>query len=179
MPIRLSRFEMPKRVVKDDATATATYSRFIAEPFEVGYGRTIGNSLRRVLLSSIEGAAISSVRIKGAEHEFLRHLGLSVVSQHNSKTISWPRVAAKCDYRQSIRFEQIVNIDVSVRRIGTKSVTYCFRFHMDDATIAEGEVTAVCCEIPHGDIRKPMKPVPIEIPQEFRDKLQPYVNVES
>jgi DNA-directed RNA polymerase subunit alpha len=70
MPIRLSRFEMPKRVEKDESTATPTYARFTAEPFEVGYGRTIGNSLRRVLLSSIEGAAITSVRIKGAEHEF-------------------------------------------------------------------------------------------------------------
>jgi DNA-directed RNA polymerase subunit alpha len=70
MPIRLSRFEMPKRVAKDEATATSTYAKFTAEPFEVGYGRTIGNSLRRVLLSSIEGAAITSVRIVGADHEF-------------------------------------------------------------------------------------------------------------
>ncbi len=70
MPIRLSRFEMPKRVVKDEESGTDTYARFIAEPFEIGYGRTIGNSLRRVLLSSIEGAAITSVRIEGAAHEF-------------------------------------------------------------------------------------------------------------
>lgn len=70
MPVRLSRFEIPKRVVKDEETATDRYGKFMAEPFEVGYGRTIGNSLRRVLLSSIEGAAITSVRITGAEHEF-------------------------------------------------------------------------------------------------------------
>jgi len=70
MPRRISRFEMPKLVTKDEATATPTYAQFVAEPFEVGYGRTIGNSLRRVLLSSIEGAAITSVRIAGAEHEF-------------------------------------------------------------------------------------------------------------
>lgn len=70
MPIRLSRFEMPKGVQKDESTATATYTRFTAEPFEIGYARTIGNSLRRVLLSSIEGAAISSVKIKGVSHEF-------------------------------------------------------------------------------------------------------------
>ena len=66
MPRRLSRFEMPRRVVKDEATATGTYAMFTAEPFEVGYARTIGNSLRRVLLSSIEGAAITSVNITGA-----------------------------------------------------------------------------------------------------------------
>jgi DNA-directed RNA polymerase subunit alpha len=70
MPVRLGRFEMPKRLVRDDATATPTYARFIAEPFEAGYGHTIGNSIRRVLLSSLEGAAISSVKIDGAPHEF-------------------------------------------------------------------------------------------------------------
>lgn len=70
MPIRLSRFEMPKRVVKEEAGANTHYSRFVAEPFEVGYARTLGNSLRRVLLSSLEGVAITSVRIKGAPHEF-------------------------------------------------------------------------------------------------------------
>jgi DNA-directed RNA polymerase subunit alpha len=70
MPIRLGRFEMPKSLVKDEATATPTYARFTAEPFEAGYGHTIGNSLRRVLLSSLEGAAITAVRINGAQHEF-------------------------------------------------------------------------------------------------------------
>ena len=70
MPIRLNDFEMPARVVKDEASATPTFGRFTAEPFEIGYARTIGNSLRRVLLSSIEGWAISSVRITGAPHEF-------------------------------------------------------------------------------------------------------------
>jgi DNA-directed RNA polymerase subunit alpha len=61
---------MPKRLVKEESTATATYAKFIAEPFETGYGYTIGNSLRRVLLSSLEGAAVSSVKIEGAQHEF-------------------------------------------------------------------------------------------------------------
>ncbi len=70
MPVRLGRFELPKRLVKDETTATETYAKFIAEPFETGYGHTIGNSLRRVLLSSLEGAAITSVKIDGAMHEF-------------------------------------------------------------------------------------------------------------
>jgi DNA-directed RNA polymerase subunit alpha len=70
MSIRLARFEMPNRLVKNDATATETFAQFVAEPFDRGYGHTIGNSLRRVLLSSLEGASITSVRIKGAEHEF-------------------------------------------------------------------------------------------------------------
>ncbi|MBI3879066.1 MAG: DNA-directed RNA polymerase subunit alpha [Verrucomicrobia bacterium] len=70
MPVRLGRFEMPRRLQKEDATATDTYAKFVAEPFETGYGHTIGNSLRRVLLSSLEGAAITSVKIAGAMHEF-------------------------------------------------------------------------------------------------------------
>ncbi len=61
---------MPKRLQKEEATATDTYAKFIADPFETGYGHTIGNSLRRVLLSSLEGAAITSVKIDGAMHEF-------------------------------------------------------------------------------------------------------------
>ena len=70
MTVKIGRFEMPKRVIKEQSSAIATYARFIAEPFEPGYGRTVGNSLRRVLLSSLEGAAISSVKITGAHHEF-------------------------------------------------------------------------------------------------------------
>jgi len=61
---------MPKRLVKEDATATETYAKFVADPFETGYGHTIGNSLRRVLLSSLEGAAITSIKVDGAMHEF-------------------------------------------------------------------------------------------------------------
>src|SRR6266513_2147775 len=70
MPIRYGRFEMPKTLAKDEATATDTYAKFTAEPFEAGYGHTVGNSLRRVLLSSLEGAAITAAKIAGAQHEF-------------------------------------------------------------------------------------------------------------
>src|SRR5467141_804931 len=70
MPVRLGRFEMHKRLTKEDSTATETYAKFIAEPFETGYGHTVGNSLRRVLLSSLEGAAITSIKVDGAMHEF-------------------------------------------------------------------------------------------------------------
>ena len=70
MPVRLGRFEMPKRLQKDEATATEIYAKFVADPFETGYGHTVGNSLRRVLLSSLEGAAITSMKVDGAMHEF-------------------------------------------------------------------------------------------------------------
>lgn len=61
---------MPKRLTKEESTATDTYAKFIAEPFETGYGHTVGNSIRRVLISSLEGAAITSIKIDGAMHEF-------------------------------------------------------------------------------------------------------------
>ncbi len=70
MPIRLGRFEMPKSLHKEESADKLNFAIFTAEPFESGYGHTIGNSLRRVLLSSLEGAAIISVRITGAAHEF-------------------------------------------------------------------------------------------------------------
>jgi DNA-directed RNA polymerase subunit alpha len=70
MPKRLGKFELPNKLTKVEEGSTPTYAKFIAEPFEAGYGHTIGNSLRRVLLSSIEGAAISSIKIDGVNHEF-------------------------------------------------------------------------------------------------------------
>jgi len=60
----------PKKVQVEAETLTQTYGKFYAEPFERGFGTTLGNSLRRVLLSSLQGASISSVRIKGVLHEF-------------------------------------------------------------------------------------------------------------
>jgi DNA-directed RNA polymerase subunit alpha len=70
MGVKLRNFEMPKRLVCDDKSLTPTYGKFTAEPFERGYGMTVGNSLRRVLISSIEGTAVTSVKISGAQHEF-------------------------------------------------------------------------------------------------------------
>ncbi len=68
--MRLKDFQMPKRLICDEETASDSYSKFSAEPFERGYGHTIGNSIRRILLSSLEGAAVTGVKIKGAMHEF-------------------------------------------------------------------------------------------------------------
>ena len=66
----VSGFPMPQSLVMEEHTATDTYAKFIAAPFQSGFGHTIGNSLRRVLLSSLEGSAISAVRIEGVSHEF-------------------------------------------------------------------------------------------------------------
>lgn len=70
MRIRWRGLELPSRVVRDESVSTESYARFTIEPFEQGFGTTIGNSLRRVLLSSLEGAAVTSVKIDGVSHEF-------------------------------------------------------------------------------------------------------------
>ncbi|MCC7203942.1 MAG: DNA-directed RNA polymerase subunit alpha [Phycisphaeraceae bacterium] len=70
MRMRWRGLELPSRVVPDTEVNTATFGRFTIEPFERGFGTTIGNSLRRILLSSLEGSAVTAVRIKGASHEF-------------------------------------------------------------------------------------------------------------
>jgi DNA-directed RNA polymerase subunit alpha len=70
MRIRWRGLELPSRVVRDSAVSTDTYAKFVAEPFERGFGTTVGNSLRRILLSSLEGAAVTHIRLEGAQHEF-------------------------------------------------------------------------------------------------------------
>lgn len=70
MRIRWRNLELPSRVVADKGNTTTTYGKFVAEPFERGFGATIGNSLRRILLSSLEGSAVTRVKIQGVQHEF-------------------------------------------------------------------------------------------------------------
>lgn len=106
MPKRLGKFELPKHLKKDEAASTATYAKFVAEPFETGYGYTIGNSLRRVLLGSIEGAAISSVRIDGVQHEFQSIDG--VVEDVTDIVLNLKKVLFKAGKRDTFK----VSIDV-------------------------------------------------------------------
>ncbi|QDU85770.1 DNA-directed RNA polymerase subunit alpha [Planctomycetes bacterium Pla163] len=70
MRIRWRNFELPSKVQPDRESLTGQYGRFVVEPFERGFGNTIGNGLRRALLSSIEGTAVTSVFVEGSEHEF-------------------------------------------------------------------------------------------------------------
>jgi DNA-directed RNA polymerase subunit alpha len=76
MRVRWRGLELPSRVVRDEAVSTEMYGRFSAEPFERGFGTTVGNSLRRILLPSLEGAAVTHVHIKGADHEFTSLTGV-------------------------------------------------------------------------------------------------------
>jgi DNA-directed RNA polymerase subunit alpha len=106
MGIRWKSFEMPKRLEVESATLTPTYGKFIAEPFERGYGHTIGNSLRRVLISSIEGAAVASVKIDGVMHEFSAIDG--VVEDVAQITLNIKKLVLRSHVRQP----KIITIDV-------------------------------------------------------------------
>jgi len=67
---KVKDFQMPKKLQYDSKKIADTYGKFTAEPLERGFGTTLGNSLRRVLLSSLEGSAITSIKIGGVQHEF-------------------------------------------------------------------------------------------------------------
>jgi YbgC/YbaW family acyl-CoA thioester hydrolase len=105
--------------------------------------------------------------MEAAEVEFLRSRGLSVMATMEDRTISFPRVSASCDYLRPVRFEDVVDIAVSILKIGRKSVTYGFEFLHDADAVARGQVSSVCCRVNAGE-----KMQSIEIPEEIRRKLE-------
>jgi len=106
-----------------------------------------------------------------AEHEFLRDRGLSVLMTDDAGPLSWPRVSVRCDYHQSVIFEDELDIEVHIDRLGTKSITYGFHFLHNDDEIAVGTITAVCCRIGSGDGPRPA-PQSIELPSWFVERIQ-------
>src|ERR1700689_4915128 len=70
MHIRWRGLELPSLITCEHKSLTSTYGKFVAEPFERGFGATIGNGLRRILLSSLEGSSITQIKVHGAQHEF-------------------------------------------------------------------------------------------------------------
>lgn len=150
MPIRLSRFEMPHRVQKDEATATANYARFVAEPFENGYARTIGNSLRRVLLSSIEGCAISSVKIEGVSHEFCTIPG--VAEDVTDIVLNLKRVLLKTFTRETslIRLKKEGPCVVTAGDFAEENSIEVLNPEQEIATLEEGAKLEMSCEVRTG-----------------------------
>ncbi len=76
MPVKYGKFEMPDKIKLDEASQTNTFARFVIEPFERGFGHTVGNALRRIMLASLEAPAILSVRIEGVPHEYMAVEGI-------------------------------------------------------------------------------------------------------
>ncbi len=105
-----------------------------------------------------------------AEHELWRAIGLSVCeAREDGWHLSWPRVHVECDFQGSARFEEVLDIQVHVVRLGTKSITYGFEFKRGVDGIATGRVITVCCLVKSGS---PLQAIPI--PSEFIDLLTPY-----
>ncbi len=113
MRIRWRGLELPSQVVCDRSTLTATYGKFVAEPFERGFGTTIGNSLRRILLSSLEGSAVTRVKLHGALHEFTTLPG--VVEDVTDVVLNVKSLVVKNHSLQP----KVVRVDKSVKGVVT------------------------------------------------------------
>jgi 4-hydroxybenzoyl-CoA thioesterase/acyl-CoA thioester hydrolase len=129
---------------------------------------------RRVEFRDTDAAGIAHFSafffyMESVEHEFLRTLGLSVLTDDDSGPVSWPRVSASCDYQSAARFEDVLEISLRIARLGTKSVTYEFDFFCGGRAVATGKTVAVCCRIPNG-----AAPESIAIPAAIAAKLRPF-----
>lgn len=135
---------------------------------------------RRVEFSDTDAAGIMHFSaffrfMEQAEHDLLRSQNLSVVmvddiAQAGGGKLSWPRVHAHCDFRSPAHYEDVLDIEVSIGRLGEKSVAYQFRISGNGRELATGEITSVCCRIVAGQ-----PPQSVEIPAWFRAKLLPFV----
>jgi len=106
-----------------------------------------------------------------AEHALFRQCGLSVVLDDCAgRLISWPRVNAACDFEGAVKFEDVLDINVTISRLGDRSITFAFTFRLGSKPIAKGTITTVCCHIEHDKA-----PQSIEIPDWIRERLQPLV----
>jgi acyl-CoA thioester hydrolase len=108
------------------------------------------------------------VYMEQAEHELLRHLGLSVMIADEDGPLSFPRVGARCDYQRAAKFEDVLDIEVAIVRLGKKSITYEFNFTHDGRPVASGQTTTVCCRF-----QADGTPKSISIPAWITQKLAP------
>lgn len=104
-----------------------------------------------------------------AEHEFLRHIKLPLFLPVEGGKISWPRVSAHCDFNSPARFEDVLDVAVSVQRISNKSVTYHFSLSCEGRPVATGNMVAACCFVGKDKIES------VNIPQDIVAKLSNYL----
>lgn len=102
-----------------------------------------------------------------AEVAFLRSRGLSVSMTFGGEKIGFPRVSATCDYLHPVRFEDVLDIEVRIERVGRKSVTYTFDFLHQDQLVAKGRLSTVCCRMQLGASGLES----IDIPEDIRSRL--------
>jgi 4-hydroxybenzoyl-CoA thioesterase/acyl-CoA thioester hydrolase len=104
------------------------------------------------------------------EHEFLRSLGMSVSATDSDGQISFPRVSVGSDYHSPVKFEDVIEIALSIHRLGEKSVSFEFAVTGGERDVATIRATTVCCRIPPGGV-----PRAIPIPAHMRQKLREYM----
>ena len=137
--------------------------------------------------------------MEAAEHELLRSLGITILpapasasqenasasqenasaSQRNQDVVTWPRVAAHCDYVSAARFEDLLRIGVQVAKIGSSSVQYRFRFTRDHVPVAVGTMTAVCCQLTKDASTGETHLKKAAIPDSVRNLLNRYLAVDE
>ena len=129
---------------------------------------------RRVEFCETDAAGIAHfsaffLYMEQAEHALLRHLGLSVVMRDEAGVITWPRVSAHCDYTSAVKFEDVLDLALTIKRLGDKSVTYSCRFSLNGVLAASGTLTSVCCRLLPD---QPPKSIPI--PPWIAERLKAY-----
>lgn len=132
---------------------------------------TAFHTQRRVEFADTDAAGIAHFSVfftfmEQVEHEFLRARGVSVVIEDAEGMLSWPRVSAHCDFISAVRFEDVLDVELGISRLGSKSVTYKFSFTCGGRPVATGHMTSVCCRFgadgtPHS----------VPIPQWIAEKL--------
>jgi DNA-directed RNA polymerase subunit alpha len=113
MRVRWREFELPNRVECEQESSSSNYGKFIIEPFERGFGHTVGNSLRRVLLSSIEGAALVQARIEGVDHEFATKEG--VLEDISHVVLNLKQVL--------VELREVEEAEMTIRKSGAGAIT--------------------------------------------------------
>lgn len=150
-----------------DAAGIAHFSSLLLymEQAEHELWRSLGTS---VFPSPVPHASLDAARVPvepaGPEksHEAQGH--------HTPPVISWPRVHVESDFSGAVRFEEVIDIAVSVARLGSKSVTFAFQLSRGSTPIANGKITAACCDVSHGKMRS------VEIPAAIRHQLQQFLS---
>ncbi|MFQ5500982.1 MAG: acyl-CoA thioesterase [Phycisphaerae bacterium] len=99
------------------------------------------------------------------EHEFFRSLGTSIMSTHEDKPIGWPRVRASCEYFGPVRFEDVVDVQMTITDLTEKSMTYEALFSCNGKRTARGRIKAVCCQMTDDSFQS------IPIPDAIRDRI--------
>lgn len=134
---------------------------------------------RRVAFSDTDMAGIVHFAnfyryLEEAEHAFFRQLGMRIIeTQPDGRVIGWPRVRCSCSFTSPAYYEDLLDIHLSLTRIGVRSLTYGIRFQRGDTLIAQGDLKTVCC------LCRPNHLESMDIPPEYLAKLEPWAAADA